>query len=79
MANNIYRQHYTDGTNRLVRRSKKQGRRNIPEEAKVIRVNITMNRSAKIVILRKAKLLNMSFSAYLELAGILYTPELLNP
>lgn len=43
----------------------------------MIRTNITTSRQAKEIITGKAREMGMSFSAYLELAGILYTPELL--
>jgi ribosomal protein L14E/L6E/L27E len=42
----------------------------------MIRTNITTSRAAKKIIKQKADALDMSFSAYLELAGVLYTPEL---
>lgn len=42
----------------------------------MIRTNITTSRQAKAIIKSKAQKMGMSFSAYLELAGILYTPEL---
>lgn len=76
MASNTFRQSYVDGSSGLMRRSTKQGRTPLPEGMKMIRTNITMSREAKKIITEKAKRLGMSFSAYLELAGILYTPEL---
>jgi hypothetical protein len=44
----------------------------------MIRTNITTSREAKAIIKRKAELIGLSFSAYIELSGILYTPELVN-
>jgi predicted metalloendopeptidase len=78
MASNIYTQHYVDGSSRSRRRREKQGRKPIPEELKMIRTNITTSRIAKKIIKQKAQAMGLSFSAYLELSGILYTPELLN-
>ena len=77
MASKTYIQDYADGKHELVRRSKPQGRHKKHENMKMIRTNITTSREAKIIIQRKARLMGMSFSAYLELSGILYTPELL--
>lgn len=76
MAHNIYRQHHVDGTSELRRRITPQGRTAQPE-TRMIRTNITTSRAAKKVIKAKAAALGMSFSAYLELSGMLYTPELL--
>jgi hypothetical protein len=73
----IYRQHYADNTSALKRRAVKQGRTPLPVEMKKIRTNITTSREAKKIITAKARKMGMSFSAYLELAGVLYTPELL--
>jgi hypothetical protein len=75
MASNIYSQYTADGHSGLMRRSTPQGRTAQPE-TRMIRTNITTSRAAKKIIKQKADALNMSFSAYLELAGILYTPEL---
>ena len=77
MASNIYTQHYTNGSSDLRRRIRRQGRTPQPKELKMVRINVTMSPAAVLIIQKKAKLLNMSFSAYLELSGILYTPELL--
>ena len=74
----IYLQHYADRTKSLMRRSTPQGRTPLPADCKMIRTNITTSREAKKTITAKARKMGMSFSAYLELAGILYTPELLN-
>ena len=77
MASKVYTQHYADGTSSLVRRNAAQGRKPCPE-LRMIRTNITTSREAKKIIQDKAKSMGISFSAYLELAGILYTPELYN-
>ena len=77
MASNVYTQFTADGKSGLMRRSKKQGRIALPPEMKMIRTNITTSRQAKKIITAKACKMGMSFSAYLELAGLLYTPELL--
>ena len=76
MAAKVYVQRYADGTKSLMRRSTPQGRTPMPAEYKMIRTNITTSREAKKIITAKARKMGMSFSAYLELAGILYTPEL---
>jgi len=47
----------------------------MPAELKMVRTNITMSRKAKEIIRQKAQEMGMSFSAYLELSGILYTPK----
>ena len=78
MASNTFRQHYADGSSGLMRRSTKQGRTALPESMKMLRINITMSREAKKIITIKAHKMGMSFSAYVELSGILYTSELLN-
>ena len=73
MASNNFIQYTADGKSGMMRRSKKQGRNNLPPEMKMIRTNITTSREAKKIITRKAQAMGLSFSAYLELAGILYT------
>jgi hypothetical protein len=77
MASKTFNQSTADGKKILMRRSTKQGRISLPAEMKMIRTNITTSREAKKIIKEKAQAMNMSFSAYLELAGILYTPKLL--
>lgn len=77
MASNIFWQRYADGSSGLMRRSIKQGRTALPEGMKKIRTNITISKESKEIITEKAKKLGMSFSAYVELSGVLYTPELL--
>ena len=77
MSPNVYHQRYVNGSSELMRRSIKQGRKPLHKELKMIRTNITTSRQAKKIITSKAQKMGMSFSAYLELAGILYTPELL--
>jgi hypothetical protein len=79
MSANVYTQHFVDKPPELRRRRIRQGRTPKPEKLKMIRTNITTSREAKKVIKGKAKSFGMSFSAYVELACILYTPELLNP
>jgi hypothetical protein len=77
MAHKTYRQYYANGTSEIMRRSTPQGRTALPAEDKMIRTNITTSRTAKKIITAKARKIGMSFSAYIELAGMLYTPELL--
>ena len=79
MASKIFTQSFVDGSTCVMRRSVNQGRPAKPKEYRMVRSNITTSRQAKQVIKNKARQMGLSFSAYLELAGILYTPELLIP
>jgi hypothetical protein len=74
MAHNIYTRYTITGSAQYSRKGT-QGRKPSPE-TRMIRTNITTSREAKKIITEKARAVGMSFSGYLELAGILYTPEL---
>ena len=74
MASNKYHRVTVDGKTTWYSRKGTQGRKPSPE-TRMIRSNITTSRAAKKIITEKAKAMGMSFSGYLELAGILYTPE----
>jgi len=71
MASNTYTQQFADGTSQLYRRGTKQGRPKSLEVDKAVCVSLAP--SSLLVIDRKAKQMNMSRSAYLELAGVLFT------
>lgn len=74
MASNIYTRNTITGPVKHQRKGT-QGRKPKDKELLMKRKNITMSGPGMDVIKRKAKMLNLSFSAYLELAGVLYTPE----
>lgn len=72
MASKTYAQATVTGTI-IMRRSTPQGRRRKPEELRKIPVLITMTREGKRLAKQKAKQMNMSLSAYLDLAGTLFS------
>jgi len=68
MASNTYRVGDT-----LYKRSIKQGRREKPAEIKKVYKMTMVTPQAKKIIEEKARKLNMSYSAYVELAGVLFS------
>lgn len=74
MASNIYTRDTIDGPVQYQRKGT-QGRKPQDKELLMLRKNITVSAQGRKVIQEKARGMNMSFSAYLELAGILYTPK----
>ncbi len=69
-----YQQYYADGTSRVLRRLKKQGAPAKPLECRKVYKTYTMTKQSLPIILEKAKSMNMSVSAYIELAAVLYNP-----
>ena len=68
MASNTY---LIGGT--LYKRSIKQGRREKPAEIKKVYKMTMVTPQAKKIIEEKARKMNMSYSAYVELAGVLFS------
>ncbi len=68
MTSNIYRV-----GNVLYKRSAKQGRKLKPVEIKKVYKMTMVTPQAKKIIEEKARKMNMSYSAYVELAGVLFS------
>ena len=68
MASNTYRI-----GNVFYKRSVKQGRREKPSEIKKVYKMTMVTPQAKKIIEEKARQMNMSYSAYVELAAVLFS------
>lgn len=71
MASRIVTRTFADGTTKTFRR-KKQGRHPLPDELKKTRKNLTLSKQGYALACAKAKSMNMSVSAFYDLAGTLY-------
>lgn len=73
MASNIYTQHTVGGGSHLAKRSTKQGCPIKPTEIKKVYKMTMVTPQGKKAITAKAKAAGMSYSAYVELAGTLFS------
>jgi len=72
MASKVYTRQYVDGTEQTFQRDN-QGRKPLPKEIKKVYKMTMVTPQAKKIIEEKAKQMNMSYSAYVELAGVLFS------
>lgn len=73
MGHNIYQRKTVDGTMTTYTRKGTQGAHKKPNEIKKVYKMIMVTPQAKRIIEEKAKAMNMSYSAYVELAGVLFS------